>query len=68
VNGWPDRISPKAGLIALPAIGLVAWAMNLVIGILIYRRIQRQGAYLLWAGALAVQAVAGMALFNIMRW
>jgi hypothetical protein len=68
VNGLPDRIAPKAGLFALPFIGLLLWAVNLVAGILVYRRGQRQGAYILWAGALAVQVILGLALFNLMRW
>ena len=68
VNGLPDRIAPKSGLIALPAIGLLAWVINLVAGVVVYRRVQRHGAYLLWAGAVVVQVIAGLALFNIMRW
>jgi hypothetical protein len=68
INGLPDRIAPKASLIALPAIGLLAWFINLTAGIWIYRRLQRHGAYLLWGGAVAVQVLAAAALFNIMRW
>jgi hypothetical protein len=68
INGLPDRIAPKISLIALPAIGLLAWFINLIAGIWIYRRMQRQGAYLLWGGALVVQVFAAVALFNIMRW
>ena len=68
VNGVPDRIAPKAGLFALPVIGLVAWGFNLITGVWLYRRVQRGSAYLLWGGALAVQLIAGLALFNLMRW
>ncbi len=68
VTGIPDRIAPKADLFALPLIGLVTWAFNLIAGIVMYRRVQRQGAYLLWGGALAVEGIAGLALFNLMRW
>jgi hypothetical protein len=68
VNGLPDRIGPKTGLVALPAIALLAWVVNLVAGVLVYRRVQQHGAYLLWGGALAVQMIAALALFNIMRW
>ncbi len=68
VNGLPDRIAPKAGLFALPFIGLLTWVVNLIAGVWVYRRVQRQGAYLLWAGALAVQVILGLALFNLMRW
>jgi hypothetical protein len=68
VNGLPDRISSKTGLFALPIIGLAAWTFNLVLGIILYRRVQRGAAYLLWGGALVVQGIAGLALFNLMRW
>lgn len=68
VNGMPDRIAPKDNLFALPVIGLVTWVFNTVTGIWLYRRVQRGAAYLLWGGALAVQGVMGLALFNLMRW
>ena len=68
VSGLPDRIAPKAGLFALPIIGLVTWVFNLATGILVYRGAHRQGAYLLWGGAVIVQGIAGLALFNLMRW
>jgi hypothetical protein len=68
VNGLPDRIAPKIGLVALPAIALAAWLSNLIAGIWIYRRVQHQGAYLLWGGAVIVEAIAGLALLNAMRW
>jgi hypothetical protein len=68
VSGLPDRIAPKTGLFALPIIGLVTWALNLAMGIGIYRRAQRHGAYLVWGGAVIVQGIAGLALFNLMRW
>ena len=68
VNGFPDRISSKTGLFALPVIGLLAWGFNLIAGIVLYRRVQRGAAYLLWGGALVVEGIAGLALFNLMRW
>ena len=68
VAGIPDRIAPKSGLFALPIIGLSTWGFNLLAGVLMYRRVQQGGAYLLWAGALAVEGIAGLALFNLMRW
>jgi hypothetical protein len=68
VSGIPDRIAPKSGLFALTLIGLIAWVFNLVVGIWLYRRVQRGAAYLLWGGAVVVQFVAGLALFNLMRW
>ncbi len=68
VAGIPDRIAPKSGLFALPIIGLATWGFNLLAGIFMYRRVQQGGAYLLWAGALVVEGIAGLALFNLMRW
>jgi hypothetical protein len=67
-SGIADRIVPKSGLFVLPIIGLVAWVFNLVIGIWLYRRVQQGAAYLLWGGAVAVEVIAGLALFNLMRW
>lgn len=66
--GLPDRISPKSGLFALPIIGLVTWLFNTAAGIWLYRHIQQGAAYLLWGGAGVVQGIAGLALFNLMRW
>jgi hypothetical protein len=68
VSGIPDRIVPKSGLFVLPTIGLIAWVFNLLVGIWLYRRVQQGAAYLLWGGAVIVQLVAGLALFNLMRW
>jgi Bacterial PH domain/Domain of unknown function (DUF1648) len=67
-SGIPDRIVPKSGLFVLPIIGLIAWVFNLVVGIWLYRWVQQGAAYLLWGGALVVQLIAGLALFNLMRW
>jgi Domain of unknown function (DUF1648)/Bacterial PH domain len=67
-SGIPDRIVPKSALFVLPIIGLIAWVFNLVAGIWLYRRVQRGAGYLLWGGAVAVQLVAGLGLFNLMRW
>ena len=68
VMGLPDRIGPKSELFVLPVIGLIAWLVNLIAGIWLYRRVQQGAAYLLWGGAVAVQVIAGLALFNLMRW
>lgn len=66
-NGRPDRIAAKSGLFALPLIGLLAWLANGVAGVVLYRRDQRHAAYLLWAGAVLVEIIAGVALRNLMR-
>lgn len=68
INGLPDRIAPKANLFALPVISLLIWLFNTTVGVWLYRRVQQGAAYLLWGGALAVQGIGGLALFNLMRW
>jgi hypothetical protein len=68
VSGLPDRIEAKSELFTLPLIGLAVWLFNTVSGVWLYRHVQRGAAYLLWFGALAVQGIAGLALFNLMRW
>jgi hypothetical protein len=67
VNGIPDRIDAKSGLFVLPFIGVIVWLVNLVAGIWLYRRYQLGAAYLLWGGAVIVQAIAGLALLNLIR-
>ena len=67
VHGRPDRIAAKAGLFALPLIGLIAWLANGVAGVVLYRRGQRGAAYLLWAGAVLVELIAGVALRSLMH-
>lgn len=67
-TGLPDRIEDKSALFALPFIGLAVWVFNTGVGVWLYRHVQRGAAYLLWFGALAVQGIAGLALFNLMRW
>ncbi len=68
VAGLPDRIAAKSELFTLPFIGLAVWLFNTATGVWLYRHVQRGAAYLLWFGALAVQGIAGLALFNLMRW
>jgi hypothetical protein len=68
VSGLPDRIAGKSELFTLPFIGLAVWLFNTAVGVWLYRHVQHGAAYLLWFGALAVQGIAGLALFNLMRW
>ncbi|MGE5603177.1 MAG: DUF1648 domain-containing protein [Nitrososphaerales archaeon] len=68
VSGLPDRIAGKSELFTLPFIGLAVWLFNTAAGVWLYRHVQRGAAYLLWFGALAVEGIAGLALFNLMRW
>ena len=62
--GQPDRIEPKAGLFALPIIGLIILAANVILGLILYRR-ERAGSYLLWGAAAAVQALFWLAAVSI---
>jgi hypothetical protein len=68
VSGFPDRIAGKSELFTLPFIGMAVWLFNTAAGIWLYRHVQRGAAYLLWFGALVVQGIAALALFNLMRW
>jgi hypothetical protein len=58
------RYSSRTELFELPAIGLVAQITNSSLGILIHNR-QRVGAYLLWGGAIAIQILLWLAVFDI---
>ena len=62
--GQADRIGTKMELFALPIIGLIILATNLVLGLLLYRR-ERAGSYLLWGASAAVQALFWLAAFSI---
>ena len=55
------RIGQRSGLFALPVIGLLVLAMNLVLGFLLYRR-ERVGAYLVWGSVAAVHVLLWLAL------
>jgi uncharacterized membrane protein len=63
-TGRVDRIAPRREAFDLPMIGLIAWATNLVMGIVFYRR-QRMLAYLAWSGTLVVLVLILLALWNI---
>lgn len=62
--GEADRIGTKIELFALPVIGLLILGGNLLLGLISYRR-ERAGAYLLWGGAAAVQALFWLAATSI---
>jgi hypothetical protein len=51
-------------LFALPIIGALILATNLILGALLYRR-ERAGSYLLWGASAAVQALFWLAAFSI---
>jgi hypothetical protein len=62
--GLVDRIGGKEELFALPIIGLIILATNLILGLILYRR-ERAGSYLLWGAATAAQALFWLATFSI---
>jgi hypothetical protein len=62
--GRADRIGTKMELFALPIIGALILATNLILGALLYRR-ERAGSYLLWGASAAVQALFWLAAFSI---
>lgn len=59
--GQVDRIGERSELFALPNIGLLILAVNLVLGFLLYRR-ERMGAYLVWGSVTAVHVLLWLAL------
>ena len=64
-TGLPDRFGPRAQVFFLPLIGLMSLGLDLVVGLPMYLR-ERIGAYLLWGGALVVQALAWVAAVGIL--
>jgi hypothetical protein len=64
VEGRVDRIAPRSEVFALPIIGTITWALNGLIGAILYRR-QRMASYLAWSGALIVQFLFLLALWNV---
>ncbi|MGD8820547.1 MAG: DUF1648 domain-containing protein, partial [Anaerolineae bacterium] len=64
-EGMVDRIGNKTELFALPIIGLLILGVNLVLGLILYRR-ERAGSYLLWGAAAAVQTLFWLATFSIL--
>ena len=65
-QGLADRIGTKTELFALPIIGLIILATNLLLGLFLYRR-ERAGSYLLWGAAAAAQALFWLATFGIVH-
>jgi len=64
IQGMVDRIGVKTELFALPIIGLIILATNLVLGLALYKR-ERAGTYLLWGSAAAAQALFWLAALSI---
>lgn len=64
-QGVPEQVRAKESLFLLPVIGLLAWLVNGVWGLIMAMRRQRAGAYLLWGGTLVVQLCALLALLGL---
>jgi hypothetical protein len=66
IQGRVDRISPRSQVFALPVIGLITWIANSALGAALYGR-ERIASYMAWSGALLVQILFLLALWNIVR-
>ncbi len=64
VLGRVDRIAPRNEVAVLPAIALMTWTVNGILGAVWYRR-ERMVSYLVWGGALIVQLLFLLALWSI---
>ena len=67
VTGNPDRLEMRAQIFIIPLIGLLALLLNGSLGVLMYRR-ERVASYLLWGGAILIQALAWIAAIGILGW
>ncbi len=65
-DGLPDVIRSKSALFIIPIIGFLAWLVNGVAGLWMAMRRQPIAAYMLWGGAVAVQACSLLALISLM--
>ena len=65
--GLPDSIRPQSALFLLPSIGLIAFAVNGLVGLWLAYRRQATGAYLLWGSTLAIHLLSLLALFSLIR-
>jgi hypothetical protein len=63
--GNPDRLGLRWQIFIIPLIGLLALALNGVLGWLAYRR-ERMISYLLWGGAVLVQVLVWTAAIGIL--
>jgi hypothetical protein len=64
ITGSVDRIAPRSAVFALPTIGLITLAANVILGGLFYRR-ERIASYMAWSGGALVQVLFLVALWNI---
>lgn len=63
--GLPEEIREKSALFRLPIIGLLAWGINGVVGLILLAHRQLLGAYMLWGGAIVVQIFSLLALVSL---
>lgn len=63
-SGAVDRIAPRSDIFILPIIGLIVLSLNMLIGVVLYRR-QKMASYLVWSGGIVVQVFVFLALWNI---
>jgi uncharacterized membrane protein len=65
-QGNPDRIEERGDIFVLPIIGLITNVVNVGGGLLLRQRFNKTFApYLLWSGALLVQVLIWIAIWNI---
>ncbi len=62
--GRADRIADKITLFIFPAAGATFWAINALLGGLIYKA-EKLGAYLLWGSSIAIELCLWVAVFTI---
>ena len=66
-QGQPDRFGPPTGLLILPAIAGLTWAVNTLGGAWLHRlETERQAAYLLLGATLFVQALVWVATIGLL--
>ncbi len=63
--GLPEEIREKGALYRLPIIGLLAWGINGIAGLVLMARRQAMAAYMLWSGAVVVQIFSLLALVSL---
>ena len=67
-TGVPDRVCAPSQLFTLIALGTVAWLVDGVLGIVIYRRFgERVAACLLWGAAAGLQILLWFAIAGLIR-
>lgn len=63
--GVPDRFGPRGQMFIIPLIGLLAFLVNGVLGVIAYRR-ERVASYLLWSGTVLIQLLVWAAALGLL--